>query len=176
MQNSVSPYKFVFAHHIIGGDPQGRGGTEYANFYEWGGENKDSTSGFAVNRPGWYKPIKDLLEENRVNIFFHGHDHFFDQQQLNCMIYQETPQPSLHNFNYPNQAAQYGYLSGLIKSNSGHLRVTVDSSGTLVEYVRVYLPSDTNSTHHNKDVAASHYISRVNCYDSLSSVVPIVWN
>lgn len=176
LENSTATFKFVFAHHLIGGDPQGRGGIEYADFYEWGGNNIDTTPGFATNRPGWYKPIKDLLTENRVNIFFHGHDHFFGEQQKECMVYQETPQPSLPNFNYPQQAAQYGYLQGLIVANSGHLRVTVDSSGTMVEYVRVYLPADTDATHHNKDVAATYFIGSVNCYDSTATGTPIIWN
>jgi len=176
LQNSTATFKFVFAHQLIGGDPQGRGGIEYADFYEWGGNNIDTTPGFATNRPGWYKPIKDLLTENRVSIFFHGHDHFFGEQQKDCMVYQETPQPSLPNFNYPQQAAQYGYLQGLIVANSGHLRVTVDSSGTMVEYVRVYLPADTDATHHNKDVAATYFIGSVNCYDSIATGTPIIWN
>lgn len=176
LQNSTATFKFVFAHQLIGGDPQGRGGVEFADFYEWGGANIDSTPGFATNRPGWYKPIKDLLTENRVNIFFHGHDHFFGEQEKDCMVYQETPQPSLPNYNYPIQAAQYRYLQGLIVANSGHLRVTVDSSGTMVEYVRVYLPSDTDATHHNKDVAATYFIGRINCYDSLATGTPIIWN
>lgn len=176
LQNSTSAFKFVFAHHLIGGDPQGRGGIEYADFYEWGGNNIDTTPGFAINRPGWYKPIKDLLTENRVSIFFHGHDHFFGEQQKDCMVYQETPQPSLPNFNYPQQAAQYGYLQGLIVANSGHLRITVDSSGLMVEYIRVYLPSDTGATHHNKDVAATYFIGSVNCYDSTATGTPIIWN
>ena len=91
-------------------------------------------------------------------------------------MYQETPQPSLPNFNYPVQAAQYGYLNGLIVGNSGHLRVTVDSTGTRVEYVRVYLPRDTDATHHNKDVSATYFIGRQNCYDSISTGTPIIWN
>ena len=176
LENSTSAFKFVFAHHLIGGNAQGRGGVEYADFYEWGGANIDTTPGFAANRPGWYKPIKDLLTENRVNIFFHGHDHFFGQQIKDCLIYQETPQPSLPNFNYPNQAAQAGYLQGLIIANSGHLRVTVDSSGTMVEYVRVYLPADTDATHHNKDVSATYFIGNVNCYDSAATGSPVIWN
>ena len=176
LQNSTAKFKFVFSHQIVGGDPQGRGGIEYANLYEWGGNNIDGTPGFATNRPGWYKPIKDLLVENKVNIFFHGHDHFFGQQQKDCLIYQETPQPSLPNFNYPSQAATYGYLQGLIIANTGHLRVSVDSSGVKVEYVRAYLPSQVNATHHNQDVSATYYVGAVNCYDSLSTGTPVLWN
>ncbi len=180
LESSTAKYKFVFSHQLVGGadDGQGRGGVEAADFYEWGGENLDSTPGFATNRPGWYKPIKDLLTENRVNIFFHGHDHFFGQQEKECMIYQETPQPSLPNFNYPQQAAQYGYYSGLILPNSGHLRVTVSPDGIQVQYVRVYLPADTNATHHNGDISATYFTSAAsNCYDSAAATgVPVLWN
>ena len=177
LENSTASYKFVFSHQIVGGgvQGQGRGGVEFADLYEWGGNNLDGTPGFATNRPGWYKPIKDLLAEHRVNIFFHGHDHLFDQQQKDCLIYQETPQPSLPNYNNTSATA-YGYTSGDIVNNSGHLRVTVAPTGVHVEYVRVYLPRDTNSNRHNKDISASYYIGTTNCYDSLSTGVTTIWN
>ena len=177
LENSTATFKFVFSHQIVGGDPQGRGGVERADFYEWGGDNIDTTAGFAANRPGWYKPIKDLLTENRVNIFFHGHDHFFGKQEKDCMVYQETPQPSLPNFlNPPIQAAQYGYVQGQILPNSGHLRVTVSSTGIQVEYVRAFTPAQETSTRHNKDVSATYFIGSTNCYDSLSTGTPVLWN
>ncbi len=177
LENSTATYKFVFAHQLIGGDTEGRGGVERANFYEWGGENIDSTAGFAANRPGWYKPIKDLLTEHHVNIFFHGHDHFFGKQEKDCMIYQETPQPSMPNFsNPPNQAAVYGYLQGQILPNAGHLRLTVSPTGVQVQYVRVFLPTQETASRHNKDVSATYYINTPNCYDSLATGTPVLWN
>lgn len=176
LENSKAKFKFVFSHQIIGGDPDGRGGVEYANLYEWGGNNLDGTPGFAANRPGWYKPIKDLLTEHKVNIFFHGHDHFFGKQEKDCMIYQETPQPSHPNYSSVNYAATYGYVSGQILPQSGHLRVTVNPSGIQVEYVRAYLPQNENASRHNKDVSATYFIGAVNCYDSLATGVPVLWN
>jgi hypothetical protein len=176
LENSNSKFKFVFAHQLIGGDPDGRGGVEFANRYEWGGDNLDGTPGFAINRPGWYKPIKDLFAEHKVNIFFHGHDHLFDKQEKDCLIYQETPQPSHPNFSTVNYAASYGYVSGQILPQSGHLRVTVDANGTRVEYVRAYLPQNENATRHNKDVSATYFVGAVNCYDSLSTGAPLIWN
>ena len=176
LENSTATFKFVFAHQLIGGDPNGRGGVEYADGYEWGGDNLDGSPGFAVNRPGWYKPIKDLLAEHRVNIFFHGHDHFFGKQEKDCLIYQETPQPSHPNFQNVNYAQEYGYFEGQILPNSGHLRVTVAPDGVRVDYVRVYLPQNENATRHNKDVSATYFIGAVNCYDSLSTGTPVLWN
>lgn len=176
LESSTAKFKFVFSHQLIGGDPNGRGGVEFANRYEWGGDNLDGTPGFAEKRPGWYKPIKDLLTENRVNIFFHGHDHFFGKQEKDCLIYQETPQPSHPNFQNVNYADDYGYFEGQILPNSGHIRVSVDDSGVKVEYVRVYLPKNENATRHNKDVAATYFIGATNCYDSISTGTPILWN
>ncbi len=176
LEKNSSKFKFVFAHQIIGGDPDGRGGVEFANLYEWGGNNLDGTRGFESNRPGWYKPIKDLLTEHRVNIFFHGHDHFFGMQQKNCLYYQEIPQPSHPNFTSIAQAIKYGYKEGVILPGSGHIRVTVDGNGAKVDYVRAYLPKNENGSRKNKDIAASYYIGNKNCYDSLNSSSPIVWN
>jgi membrane-bound inhibitor of C-type lysozyme len=166
----------VFGHQIVGGDAEGRGGVERADFYEWGGNNIDGTPGFAENRPGWYAPIKTLLEENHVNIFFHGHDHFFGKQEKDCLIYQETPQPSLPNFQHANMAAEYGYVQGQILPNAGHLRLTVQPEGVQVEYVRAYKPESENATRHNGDISATYFIGAVNCYDSLTTVSPIIWN
>lgn len=176
LENSNSTFKFVFSHQLVGGDPDGRGGVELANFYEWGGDNIDSTAGFSINRPGWYKPIKDLLTEHHVNIFFHGHDHLFSKQDLDCMVYQETPQPSHPNFSNVNYAASYGYVSGQIIPQSGHLRVSVDPALVQVDYVRAYLPQNETATRHNKDISASYFIGATNCYDSLGTGVPVLWN
>ena len=176
LENSNAKFKFIFSHQIVGGDPEGRGGIEFADKYEWGGLNYDGvTSGFASYRPGWYKPIKDLLTDNHVNIFFHGHDHLFVKQDKDCLVYQETPQPSLPNFNYPSQAADYGYIAGQIVGNSGHLRVTVSATQIQVDYVRAYLPADENATRHNKDVSATYTIGLTNCY-TLSANSPVIWN
>ena len=176
LENSTATFKFVFSHQLVGGDPDGRGGVEFANRYEWGGDNLDGSPGFLANRPGWYKPIKDLLTEHRVNIFFHGHDHFFGKQELDCMIYQETPQPSLPNFQNVPQAQDYGYFQGQILPNSGHIRVTVGPTGLQVEYVRAYLPANETPNRHNKDVSATYFIGAINCYDSSATGVPMLWN
>lgn len=176
LQTSTATFKFVFSHQIVGGDPDGRGGVEYADLYEWGGNNSDGTPGFASNRPGWEMPIKDLLTQYHVNVFFHGHDHFFGKQEKDCLIYQETPQPSHPNFNNVSYATDYGYLAGQILPNSGHIRVTVNPTGVLVEYVRAYLPSSENATRHNKDVSASYFIGTNNCYTLGNNNPPMIWN
>jgi len=176
LEQSPATYKFVFSHQLVGGDPDGRGGIEFSDFYEWGGKNLDGTDGWATNRPGWPMPVKDLLTANHVNIFFHGHDHFFGKQQRDCLIYQESPQPSHPNFQNTNFATAYGYVNGQILPNSGHIRVTVSPTQTMVQYVRVYKPANENATRHNRDVSATYFIGNINCYDSVSVGYPILWN
>ncbi len=175
LEKSKSKFKFIFAHQLIGGDPNGRGGIEFADLYEWGGKNLNGTDGWATNRPGWYKPIKDLLTENRVTIFFHGHDHFFAKQDKDCLVYQETPQPSHPVFLTANSATEYGYVKGDIYPNAGHLRVNVSGDGVKVDYVRAYLPKNESATRKNLDVSASYFIGTKNCYDDKPSNV-VLWN
>jgi hypothetical protein len=137
-----------------------RGGIEAVPFYEWGGENADGTPGFDINRPGWGKPIHQLLVENRVTAVFHGHDHVYVKQELDGIVYQEVPQPSSPNFNSgPNLAAEYHYESGVIASSSGHLRVTVGPENTKVDYVRAYRPQDENSQRHNGNISDTYILT-----------------
>lgn len=175
LEKSKSKFKFIFAHQLIGGDPNGRGGIEFADLYEWGGKNLNGTDGWATNRPGWYKPIKDLLTENRVTVFFHGHDHFYAKQDKDCLVYQETPQPSHPVFLTANSATQYGYIKGEIYPNAGHIRVNVSGEGVKVDYVRAYLPKNETATRKNMDVSASYFIGAKNCYDDKPSNV-VLWN
>ncbi|MCX6013643.1 MAG: metallophosphoesterase, partial [Chloroflexi bacterium] len=124
LEKSHAKYKFVFTHNLVGGLDMGgtgnmRGGVEAAGFYEWGGNNADGSWEFDKNRQGWGKPIHQLLVDNHVTIFFHGHDHFFGKQELDGVVYQECPQPGA--INDKNHADEYGYKSGTFVDGSGHL-------------------------------------------------------
>lgn len=157
LENSTARFKFVFCHQVVGGaDANGRGGTEAVPFYEMGGKNADGSWGFDAHRPGWGKPLHQLMVENNVSAFFHGHDHFFDRQQLDGVVYQECPQPGHVGETMPGQASAYGYVSGDIIAGSGHIRVTVNATGAKVDFVRARLPSDTAAGPKNGEVAFSY--------------------
>jgi hypothetical protein len=130
-----APYTFVFAHQLVGGDSQGRGGTEFASLYEWGGRNSDGSYGFDRQRPGWGVPIHQLLVENNVTAFFHGHDHFFAQQELDGITYQEVPQPATAGSAKGSPGTEYGYVSGVRLPSPGYLRITVAPDSARVEYI-----------------------------------------
>jgi hypothetical protein len=153
LETSSAKYKFVFIHNLVGGnDKDGRGGIEAVPFFEWGGNNADGSYGFDAHRPGWGKPIHQLLLENHVNAVFHGHDHVLVKQDLDGVVYQEVPQPSMAQYNNTRMAAEYGYTHGDVLGSSGYMRVTLASEGVTVEYVRVYLPQDEKPGQRNGQV------------------------
>ena len=134
LEKSKALHKFVYIHHLLVGDAQSRGGTEIAKFNEWGGSNLDGSPGFLKNRPGWYKPVHDLLIENRVSFVFKGHDHIYVTQQLDGITYQTLPQPS-----HPGDKAdsgQYGYQGGKTVGGSGFIKVTTSGSSARVDFIK----------------------------------------
>lgn len=148
-----SAYRFIFIHHLVGGDDQGRGGVERAGYFEWGGRNSDGSDGFAAHRPGWAMPIHDLLVAHHVTAVFHGHDHFYARQELDGIVYQLVPQPAHHGRRNSGPAAGYSYRSGDILDGSGHLRVRVAPAAATVEFVRAVLPADERRNGANGQVA-----------------------
>jgi hypothetical protein len=126
LESSTAAHVFVFAHHVNG---TGRGGVELARTYEWG-----DTAAFATKRPGWGKPIHQVMADAHVSVFFQGHDHLFAHQELDGVVYQTLPQPgSPSRTTIENKAA---YRSGITLPNTGFVRVSVDARQALVEYVR----------------------------------------
>jgi predicted phosphodiesterase len=136
LANSKADFKFVFIHNLTGGiGKDGRGGAEAAEFYEWGGKNENGIDEFPKMRPGWDMPIHDLLVKYGVNVVFHGHDHFYAKQEKDGIIYQLVPQPGTPG-NSVNDAASYGYESGVLLPSAGYIRVVVSDSKAIVEYVK----------------------------------------
>lgn len=161
LRESHANFKFVFIHQLVGGNAtEPRGGIESAPFFEMGGKNLDSTWGFDVQRAGWGTPLHQLMVENGVSALFHGHDHFYDKQDLDGIVYQLVPQPSVNNYQRANSAQAYGYVNGTILPPRGFLKVTVADTVCRVEYVRTYLPAEENGQRHNGDIGDSYTIVR----------------
>lgn len=136
LENSRAKWKFVFAHHVMG---TGRGGIEEASQFEWGGRNNNGSWGFTANRPVWVKPIHQLFVDNKVTIFFQGHDHLYARQELDGVVYQELPNPADNTYTAFNSDA---YKSGVLFPNAGFVKVTVSPDEVKVDYVRTFLPKD----------------------------------
>jgi|WetSurMetagenome_2_1015567.scaffolds.fasta_scaffold11460_5 hypothetical protein len=158
LRNSKARFKFVFIHQLTGSyDEGGRGGVEAAIYQEWGGKNLDGSAGFNSNRPGWQKPIHQLLVEAGTTAVFHGHDHFYARQELDGIIYQLVPQPD-HEPERSHHAEEYGYKKGLFIPSSGYLRVKVAPERVAVDYVRSALPENERSGIRNGSIADSYVL------------------
>ena len=169
LENSKAKYKFVFAHHTLG---QGRGAITTAMLNEWGGwkDSKKSKYEFDTYRPGWSKPIHNLMVDNGVQVFFQGHDHLFAQEELDGLIYQECPMPSDSTYEIGMLANADAYTSNQL-DGTGYIRVTVSPDNSKVDYVRSYLPKDTNSTHKNGEVAFTYTVKpKVTSVESINII------
>ena len=154
LQRTTTPFTFVYLHNLVGGyTSEARGGSEASVWWEWGGANADGSPGFATQRPGWGKPIHDLLVQYKVSAVFHGHDHLYVQQSRDGLIYQEVPQPSFARENQTSSAVPYGYLSGVLYASSGHVRVTVGPTKATVEYIRSRIGAGNGDVVHRYDIA-----------------------
>ena len=152
LEESDARYKFVFAHHVLGG---GRGGIELANDFEWGGYGADGTWEFDERRPDWELPLHQLMVKHGVTIFFQGHDHLFVRQELDGIVYQSVPVPADDTYTGRNKDA---YLSGDILDNSGYLNVAVSPERLEINYIRTYLPHDEVDGRRHGDVAYSYTV------------------
>jgi PKD repeat protein len=159
---SRARFKFVFSHHLLGGNgTDARGGAAFGRFFEWGGRNLDGTWAFDKQRPGWPAPIHQLLVENKVTAWFHGHDHLFAREQLDGVVYQEVPQPSLARYDTSDPGNGYGYQGTIgvdVFPSSGHLRVTVSATEVRVEYVRSVAPADETPVRKNGSIVTSYVV------------------
>ena len=137
LENSDAAYKFIFAHHMTGGsDDYVRKGAYGAPYCEWGGYNENgNTWGFDTRRGGWYCTVHQLLVENNVSAFFHGHDHQYAYEKLDGVVYQSCAAAGFtgNGFNLYSEANEYTIK---VMPSSGHLRVTVTPTQATVDYVR----------------------------------------
>jgi hypothetical protein len=145
LESTPARFKFVFIHHLVGGSKDARGGVEFANLFEWGGNNADGTYGFDEYRPGWGKPVHQMLVDNHVNAVFHGHDHVYVKQDLDGIVYQEVPQPDVAESS-SHLASEYGYKNGTIKDGSGYLRVKVQDDSATVDFIHESINKSAGST------------------------------
>jgi hypothetical protein len=150
LENSQAKYKFVFSHNMLGGKLQAetgtgagyvRGGCGGAPYFEWGGKNADGSEGFADRRSAIFGseavPIRQLMMENGVSAYFHGHDHQYVYETCDGMVYQEVPSPGMggSGFAIYTEGDHGTYNTVKILPNSGHLRVSITSSQATVDYI-----------------------------------------
>lgn len=162
LETSDAKFTFVFAHNLIGGlNMRGnmRGGIETAKYLEMGGYNLDGTWGFDDARPGWEIPIHQLLVAHDATIYFHGHDHLYVHQELDGVVYQETPVPAIAGLTDVSQSAKnFNYNNGTVVNGGGYLRVRVSPEEVKVDFVQTYLPEEEDANHQDGMLGHSYTI------------------
>jgi hypothetical protein len=167
LETSRAKYKFVFEHHVLG---TGRGAAAIAHTYEWGGYNARGTAyEFSSMRPNWPRPVHQLMNDNKVSIFFFGHDHLFAREKIDGIVYQAVPSPADNTYSAFNAeaydpdsiafpGASYDPAYGVTMPNSGYLHVTVSPDGVTVSYVRAVLPGDESRVGAANGAVAYSYV------------------
>ncbi|GAB1474060.1 hypothetical protein MASR2M69_15010 [Bacteroidota bacterium] len=154
LESSSSKHKFVFSHHVSG---TGRGGIEVSHLYEWGGYNQKNVWEFNKMRPNWSSPIHKLMSDNKVDIFFQGHDHLFAKQERDGVIYQTVPSPADDTYSAFNSTA---YKSGVVYPNSGFLNIKVSTNNITVEYIGSFIDSEQYPINKNRKTIYSYSINK----------------
>jgi len=154
ISESNATYKFVFAHHMVGGsDDYVREGAIPAHLFEWGGYNLNGTTwGFNTERPGWGDdPIHQLMIEYDVDAFFHGHDHQYAYEVRDGIVYQSLPSAGFsgNGFNLYNEADPY---TEKVLPSPGHLRVSISPEDG--KAVVAYVSTTTNTVTFSYDILA----------------------
>jgi hypothetical protein len=136
LETSDSAYIFVFSHHVVGGMPSYlyvRGGAEAVPYYEWGGNTWSGSWQFDTKRSGWDTPIHQLMVDNGVSAFFHGHDHQYAYEVRDGIVYQSLPRPTTGmDFSYYHESDPYTIK---VLPSPGYLRITVSPTQATVEYI-----------------------------------------
>jgi len=140
LETSRAKYKFVFAHHAIGNM---RGGAEIAKLYEWGGQDQKGNYIFDQKRPGWGKPIQQIMKDTGVTVFFQGHDHLFARETVDGVVYQTIPKPAEKTADHQNN---FGSFDGDVLLNSGFLNIHVGPDAVQIDYNRNYLVASGEQT------------------------------
>jgi len=162
LQNMPATLKFVFIHQYAGGvygtsrGYDGGGDESFAQYFEWGGKDPmTGLDGFATNRPGWnHGPIHQMFTRYRVSVVFRGHDHLFHVGELDGVIYNTLPKPSVGDHgNAVSSFTERGYKDDQVSMTSGHTEVQVTKLGATV----TLRSSSENSILHQYTVSAAPY-------------------
>ena len=136
LQNSTAPWKFIFAHHLFGGDDDwvpgyGRGNANHALKYE-------------------QAEIQAMMELYGVQAFFYGHDHVFSMSRANGIPYiccgnagSGCPWKDQAIASYPPHEVFVTDSEGEIPW--GHVRVDVTPSITTVSYINASSEPDNGA-------------------------------
>jgi len=161
LDTTTTTLKFIFIHQYVGGlfgterGFDGNGDETYAKYFEWGGLDPNGEDTFAINRPGWnYGPIHAIFVRNHVTVVFRGHDHLYHVGQMDNVVYNTLPKPSvIDTYNIKERGSivlERGYKPEQITMTSGHSDISVSKTMAVVSF----LSFETNEILHQYTVGA----------------------
>ncbi len=129
LRNSAVRWKFVLAHHVVGGWKYYLAGETQQTHYAYG------RGGARYARVGEQSRITDLMQQYDAQIFFYGHDHVFAHQQAEGIDFVCAGRPTYLQpkwWDTPGWLEAYGdEFYGAI----GFTRLSVSPDEIQVEYV-----------------------------------------
>lgn len=129
LNSSAQTFHAIFLHRLLG-----RSGASF-HYYEWGGIDRDlhknADLAFGVHRPNFTSPVHDLISKSSNPIVFIGHDHVYNREIRDNVVYLSVPQASNP---YPHRRELFPCTS-FYHINPGHLEVTLASDSLSVEYI-----------------------------------------
>ena len=104
------------------------------------GKNANGSEGFADERDPidfGSTPIHQLMVENGVSAYFHGHDHQYVYEKTDDgIVYQEMPSLGMSGFAGIYEEGDHGTFETIkILPSPAHLLITVSPSMTTVDYI-----------------------------------------
>ena len=138
LRSSSATWKFLFSHHLFGGDDDwapgyGRGNANNAFMYEQG-------------------EIQAMMERYGAQAFFYGHDHAFSRSKANTVSYVCTGHPG-SGCPWVREAQEYFSSDDIFVTDdegevpAGHVRVDIDEGNqeVAVSYIKASEGSDNGA-------------------------------
>ena len=147
LRKAPEKWKFIFAHHIVGGWPYGATGDAPGDGM-W--DFPYGRGGAALAQVGEQARLQALMEETGVSAFFYGHDHVFAHGETRGVHYiccgQSGDVGALPWFNLSRFHAVYP--DGFIPRN-GWVQVEVDRQGTRISFINSSADRSNGTTIHS---------------------------
>lgn len=126
LNTSTEKFHLFFVHRLLG-----RSGASF-HYYEWGGIDRNNGKYlFPLHRPNFTLPIHDLIKSSSNPIVFVGHDHVYNREIKDNVVYLSVPQP----VNPKPHRRELFPCTSFYHISPGHLEVTTKITFVKVEYV-----------------------------------------
>jgi hypothetical protein len=137
LTTSRARWKFVIAHHLVGGSGWDASGLDLPTVYAYG------RGGARYARAGEQDTITELMRQNGAQFFLYGHDHIFAHQQAEDIHFVCCGRPSKLTHRWwqtPGWSEMYGDVERRdphdFYAAIGYTRLTISPGKVRLDYIR----------------------------------------